>query len=512
MPTSLLQYEMLPTTWFYLSSLIILAIFFRFNRFWSVRNLDLIGLVLFGPGLIWLAMSDDTGGYIWLLVVTFLISFRLLFDNIMSRRPLLEPNLTPGGLGFACFFLLAFVAAALLVNRNEMIDTERTLRLEQVLTARHIMKNQGMNPKTLTFPPEELANLPPGYRPFWSIVEQMNLILAPPKNIYDRIIPPPLPPTEDGSSDSNEGIPTSAESESTVAIPPPLREESALPTGGIVPSTPTSVQSPLVPKSSESESEQSQSADEPFIAPAKTGTIFLTMSLAIGGHFLMALGFLCFGHLHFGNIRTGVSCAALYLLLPYTNQMVGRLDHLIPAVLLLWAFILYRRPIFSGLLIGTAAALVTYPMALVPLWISFYWKKGAVRFIIGVSFAMTAFVFLLFFSPASLGTYMDQLLHLFGKSALMIFSRPEGIWTWDDMIYRMPVMSAYFVLCFGLFLWPSHKNLGTLIACSTLLLLTVQFWQLHQGGLYMAWYLPPLILTVFRPNLEDRVAQSSVVV
>ena len=194
MPTSLLKYEMLPTTWFYLSSLIILAIFFRFNRFWSVRNLDLIGLVLFGPGLIWLAMSGDTGGYLWLLVVTFLISFRLLFDNIMSRRPLLEPNLTPGGLGFACFFLLAFVAAALLVNRNEMIDTERTLRLEQVLTARHIMKNQGMNPKTLTFPPEELANLPPGYRPFWSIVEQMNLILAPPKNIYDRIIPPPLPP------------------------------------------------------------------------------------------------------------------------------------------------------------------------------------------------------------------------------------------------------------------------------------------------------------------------------
>jgi len=26
--------------------------------------------------------------------------------------------------------------------------------------------------------------------------------------------------------------------------------------------------------------------------------------------------------------------------------------------------------------------------------------------------------------------------------------------------------------------------------------------------LFMAWYLPLLLLTVFRPNLEDRIAQS----
>jgi hypothetical protein len=38
-----------------------------------------------------------------------------------------------------------------------------------------------------------------------------------------------------------------------------------------------------------------------------------------------------------------------------------------------------------------------------------------------------------------------------------------------------------------------------------------QFWHVPQGGLYMAWYLPLLILTVFRPNLEDRMAQSAVV-
>ncbi len=43
-----------------------------------------------------------------------------------------------------------------------------------------------------------------------------------------------------------------------------------------------------------------------------------------------------------------------------------------------------------------------------------------------------------------------------------------------------------------------------------LVMLGTQFWHPYQGGLYMGWYLPLLVLTVFRPNLEDRVALSAV--
>jgi hypothetical protein len=39
-------------------------------------------------------------------------------------------------------------------------------------------------------------------------------------------------------------------------------------------------------------------------------------------------------------------------------------------------------------------------------------------------------------------------------------------------------------------------------------MLATQFWLPDGGGLYMAWYLPLLLLTIFRPNLEDRVALS----
>ena len=49
----LLHYEKVnPTTWVYLSSLLIIGLYFKFNRFWSVRNLDIILLILFAPGLV----------------------------------------------------------------------------------------------------------------------------------------------------------------------------------------------------------------------------------------------------------------------------------------------------------------------------------------------------------------------------------------------------------------------------------------------------------------------------
>ena len=43
-----------PATWFYLSSLLMIGLFFKFGRFWSVRNLDLILLILLAPGLLFI--------------------------------------------------------------------------------------------------------------------------------------------------------------------------------------------------------------------------------------------------------------------------------------------------------------------------------------------------------------------------------------------------------------------------------------------------------------------------
>jgi hypothetical protein len=86
----------------------------------------------------------------------------------------------------------------------------------------------------------------------------------------------------------------------------------------------------------------------------------------------------------------------------------------------------------------------------------------------------------------------------------------SGFWEFYESAYRIPVFAAFVAMCFGLAIWPAQKNLGTLLSCSAAVLLGAQFWHPIGGGLHMAWYLPLLILTIFRPNLEDRVAFTAV--
>ncbi|MDR2169218.1 MAG: DUF2029 domain-containing protein [Planctomycetaceae bacterium] len=599
MPTSMLQYEMLPTTWFYVSTLIILAVFFKFNRVWSVRNLDLIGIILLTPGLIILAMDDGQWGYVWLFVIEFLLLVRLFFDTVMVRRPLLEPNLTPGGLTFSCFFLVLFIVAALTVNRGSKIDTIRTVRLEHVLTTRHIDQKIGMNPASLTIPSNELPNLQPGFRPFLAFSELTNILFVPPPKIRaemlqnktaanDLNLTPnlnnlnlnhvaiPNNPTINSqfaaanlqqnivtNNQPNEILLNAAKTAENPAVtktlPAPvmlseLTAQTALtanPTLTITPTTPqtNSTTAPNSNSNSNSNSSSTSTSAPPTSPPPLTapvtssplppkptlisdpepnlsvtessvtqiiptpnlGQFCLIMTLSVSVQLLIVLAFIYIGHCHFGNIRTGVACATLYLLLPYTNQMVGRFDHIVPAALVVWAIAIYRRPFCAGILIGSAAALVFYPICLVPLWGSFYWRKGWIRFLIGTGLAVLVFAILLLLSPVSLGSYSDQLIHMFGKSSLRIFSRADGFWNYHDIIYRVPVLACFFAVCFGMLLWPLHKHLATLLSCSTIIMVGTQFWQLHQGGLYIAWFIPLLILTVFRPNLEDRIAQTTVV-
>ena len=86
----------------------------------------------------------------------------------------------------------------------------------------------------------------------------------------------------------------------------------------------------------------------------------------------------------------------------------------------------------------------------------------------------------------------------------------QGFWSYDIIApaYRYPVLVLLSAFSISLALWPAQKNLGTLMSCSAAVMIATQFWHPRGGGLYMAWYLPLVLLTIFRPNLEDRVALS----
>src|SRR5262245_55571658 len=130
MRDSLIQYEPVnPTTWAYLASLLMIAVYFKFNRLLSVRNLDLIGLIALAPALLLVQYGQlhsnsriEHAGYIWLFSVSGLFMLRLLLDALMVRRPLLEPNLTVGGLAVLGVSLFAFLMANVFIGIPDAAD------------------------------------------------------------------------------------------------------------------------------------------------------------------------------------------------------------------------------------------------------------------------------------------------------------------------------------------------------------------------------------------------------
>jgi hypothetical protein len=162
----------------------------------------------------------------------------------------------------------------------------------------------------------------------------------------------------------------------------------------------------------------------------------------------------------------------------------------------------------AGFFLGLAIAVFYYPLFLLPLWISFYWQRGLARFLSGGGVAIAIMIASLVFVSKDLESFWHKFQPMF---ALWIPKTDGlgGIWGlgWDPW-YRLPVIAGCGALAGGLAIWPAHKNLGTLLSCSAAMMVAVQFWHGFGvgGGMYMAWYLPLLLMTVFRPNLEDRVA------
>lgn len=452
-----------PTTWVYMSSFLTIGLFFVFRRFWSIRNLDIALLILLAPGLLMvnegyrrqtrldreliqtqteqtpdatlrtvdlespsglaagaISHADDLGeslrtdaqsaaydsavalrrgGFIWLFVIEMALLCRMLLDPLMVRRPLLDPNLTTGGLNFLGISLFIFMMANVVASTPE------------------IQREQG---------PE----LGPGYA-------LINML-----------------PT----------IPVRPVSEAIAGAEPPTLDE---------------------------------------LSPPQQQRAAIAKIIAIISQSAILIGILLIGNRHFGNLRAGAGCATLYLLMPYTSQMTGRVDHFVPSALLLWAILLYRKPFISGLFVGAAAGLVYYPLFLLPLWFSFYWQRGAKRFAGGVLSVLCVLTALLLLGGTS--PFFEHLRQMFGL--FFPTEEPRGIWElgWNP-VWRLPVIVAYVILSFFFAIWPAQKNLGILISCSAALMIAAQFWHGYGGGMYMGWFLPPLLLTIFRPNLQDRIA------
>ena len=421
-------------TWFYLSLLVAVGLFFKFSRLLSVRNWDVLTLFLLVPGLL-LRMEARTDlsearakltqlrstaeaspapengglrhseeeirraessaqrllwfGYLWLLCGSVYFLGRCLMDLALVRRPALSPNLNLGGLawlGGALFICLVIVS----VQR----------------------------------PPDQLENV------------------------------------GKGSAALNE-----VQKRATDAV---NRETGA---GDWV-----------------------------------NTRLVVERILAVCCQLAVAAALVFIGFRHFQDATSGMAMATFYLLLPYTSQHFEQAHHVWPVALLLWAIAAYRMPTVAGLLVGLAAGSLPFPVLTLPVWLSFYWRRGAGRFMGAFTLAAgltLATVGLILWADGTLAQSLKTVLDL---SDWQPWRMPtsEGFWTGVHWAYRFPVFIAYVALVVTMAFWPSPKNLAHLIALSAAALIGIQFWFADKGGVYVLWYLPLLLLLVFRPNLSDR--------
>jgi len=409
MEAILKNYSVNEHTWLILSSILIVAVFFRFSRLWSVRNLDLLLLLLMSPGLLMVNASPTTNephnsiGDIWLFVGSTLILFRLFFDSWFKRRPILTQNLNSHGLLVLCVATFLF----------------------QVI----------------------------------------------------RVITEPLPETTVATVQEGENLLQGTDDE-------------------------------------HQEYTENEASPGPAQALLGAGATLFTNSelaaarlLAVFAHLAAVIGLYMLGKRRFQDSQLGLAMATLYLLLPCTAYNVGKVHHVLPAALIVWALVTYRRPLVSGSFMGLACGVMFFPVFLLPIWVTFYGKRGGLKFCSALGIMISAILASHLWTSADSQSFMQQTVGNIDWSVLKFRGETAyGFWAQVDESYRLPVMACFGVILVLFSVLPMKKNLEHVISHSAAIVVATQLWYPQNGGMYILWYLPLLLITVFRPKLSDSVA------
>jgi hypothetical protein len=231
---------------------------------------------------------------------------------------------------------------------------------------------------------------------------------------------------------------------------------------------------------------------------------YAARGIAILAHIAVALGLLFAGRNLCSQLHLGVAMATLYLLHPATALDVGAATHVLPAALIVWALVCFRYPLVAGVLMGLACGTLFFPLFLLPLWLAFYGRRGGLRFatsLLVVFAVLFTTLVLMSDDPNSLirrtvGTIHLHVMHFEGSGQF------HGFWsTYGNGWFRIPVIAAYLVMLVTLTFWPRQKNVEHLITASAAAIVGTQFWYPQEGGVYLLWYMPLVILVTFRPRL-----------
>ncbi len=455
-----------PPTWVFLSTLLVIGLFLMFHRFWSLRNLDILMILAFTPGMMLVYEGDQALRKAQVAVVPSVGVPGVGVPGIGEA--------SSGGAGSA-----AGIASGNNASGNGV---------EPPANAR-----EGSIGPAVAWPAERLL--------YWGFVWLLACsCLTVIRMLLDTTIVrrPLLDPNLSSGGMLFLGTSLLVYLMVNVATSSPVdqrRNSQEIGPGYVLLSAlPQIATTP----------ENTPRVGESLEAPRSSLRLSLARVLAIGANLTLVFCILAIGYWHFGNFKTGVGAVTFYLLLPYTAQWTGYLDHVVPGALLLLALLMYRQPFVAGMFLGCAAGVVYYPFSLLPLWCSFYWQRGIKRFAGGFSVSIVALVVTMILLHPN--NRLLHLSHMFGFKQVAM-SGMEGIWGlgWYP-IMRIPIIVVFVLLSISFVVWPAQKNLATLLSCSSAIMAATQFWHGFGGGLYLAWFVPLAMLTIFRPNLDYCIA------
>lgn len=252
----------------------------------------------------------------------------------------------------------------------------------------------------------------------------------------------------------------------------------------------------------------------PDVEPSRV-RLWAERGLAVLCHLSIVVAMVLIGWRHYDDVRSGASSAVLYLLLPYAYFLlpdspvgVGRWDHSWPMALVVWTVFTYRRPVLAGAFLGVATGTAPVLLCILPAWLSFYRRGGVGRFLTSfVLFAALGGAVLAGLLWLSDGEPPRLLQPAWLRFDWQPWQEPQtpfpGVWKGVHAAYRAPVFIASLALVVTSAFWPSPKNLAQVLSLSAAALLSVQLWYGDRGGIYVLWFLPLLLLMVFRPNLSN---------
>ncbi|MCA9009261.1 MAG: hypothetical protein KDB01_05915 [Planctomycetaceae bacterium] len=457
--------------WLAYASLLVIAVYFRFSRPLTIRNLDLFLTLLIAAAVVvsthfrdsafWVAAAENRGSeslnpdavaadvvlppaqispvaghelvqpelirephpaYAWsslaLVVLAVLLVVRLLFDESLTRRPRFDQNLNAAGLTFLCIPAFAILAFGVFLKPAPMTN------LKAVGTGRALLQRREVEVDRT----KELSDVP-------------------------------------------------APTETLIAA------------GGAA----VAQLSGTLPKSVSVDTGATRDIE-----------LLVARILVVVAHFVIVLGLLFIGRWHFASVQLGVAMSCLYLLLPCTAANVHKLSHVLPAACLIWAIASYRKPTVAGILLGLACGTLFFAIFLLPLWAVFYGRKGAMRFgasVLGVVIVLAACLMMIsgdadsFFNRVVTST--NWTVYRLLDESLTITHTPVS-----HLFIRIPMAAIFFVMLTAMTALPRPRNLENLLANSTALVVSAQMWYPDDIGSYVQWYMPLFLVVVFRPRLD----------